>query len=204
MPLNLETFGSLRPFLYHSTARSNLESIKDEHALYSAYFLTPKACSERRQSPVRISRGKYKIEVRDQQSLRSGHVELLGGWSWQKLLAAINERVFFWPGKGDGPIDYGCRQIQAYSDQIVLRVKLFDLLAANAGRPPYFCKFNCGGPRTVGGRKSPRGPETFLLACRWSDIPSKVAEVSLVKKVLLPETTELWDALRGGKQLFQE
>ena len=206
MPLDLETYGSLRPFLYHGTARSNRESIISDRALYSARALTRKDCSEQRLEPVRVKRGTFTIEIRDQRPLQRGHVELTGGWSWETFLAAINERVFFWPGNEDGPIDYGRRQIEAYrgSDQIILRVKLFALLAANPGSPPYFCKFNSGGPRTVGGRKSPRGPETFLSACRWSDIPSEVAEVSFVKKALLPATTELWDDVGGCKQLFLE
>jgi hypothetical protein len=90
---------------------------------------------------------------------------LIGGWSWSDLLAALNSRVFFWPGDQSGPNDYGRRLFSAYdpSRQTVLRVSFCDLMEANPGAIPYFCRFNSGGPRTVGGRKSPRGPGTHAV-----------------------------------------
>ena len=80
----------------------------------------------------------------------------------------------------------------------MLRVLLRELLIANPNHIPFFCRYNSGAPRTSRGRKSPRGPETFTLAPRWSAPASRVAEVSFVGTVILPATTEFWDEEAGG------
>jgi hypothetical protein len=56
----------------------------------------------------------------------------------------------------NGPISYGRRLFDAYMPcrQAVLRVGFWELLQTNPGIPPYFCKFNSGGPRTVAGCKA--------------------------------------------------
>ena len=75
----------------------------------------------------------------------------------------------------------------------MLRVGLRELLSCNPNHRPYFSRFNSGAPRTVNGRKSPRGPETFLAADRWLGSPSTVVEVTFVGTVSLPKTTEFLD-----------
>src|SRR5262249_6706185 len=142
------------------------------------------------------------ITIRDQCALQLGHVEFTGGWDESHLLTALGERVFFWPGDNDGPIAHGRRLFDAYRSQhqTTLRVGFRDLLAANLKLSPYFSRFNSGGPRTVAGRKSPRGPDTFLAAKNWIDTPSRVVEVSFVGSVSLPQTSEVWEGT-GWQQL---
>jgi hypothetical protein len=128
---------------------------------------------------------------------------LTGGWSRRDLVAALNSRVFFWPGSQTGPNKYGRHLFGAYdpSKQTVLRVSFCDLIEANRRAPPYFCLFNSGAPRTVAGRKSPRGPDTFLTADAWPASPSKVAEISFLDSVSLPEATQVRDGMNGWQLL---
>jgi hypothetical protein len=142
MALNLKSYTSLRPYLFHGTERSNLASIREEFALHSASVLAPCEHAERG-SFVRLKRGRHKI----------------------------------------------------------LRVDFWELLRASPSQSPFFCKFNSGGPRTVAGRRSPRGPDTFLSAEEWPHTASRVAEVSFIGSLSLPQTTEIWDAVSGCSPL---
>jgi hypothetical protein len=203
MAFALETYAKLRPMLFHGTAGLNLQSIRAEHKLHTAIALKPEYCAEQRSCSVRLTRGEHIVVLRDQRALQWGHIDLTGGWRREDLLRALNSRVFFWPGSQNGPISYGRRLFEAYksSDQAVLRVDLWGLLKSNPDILPYFCKFNSGGPRSIPGRRSPRGPDTFILAHEWSHPASRVAEVSFVGPVSLPNTTELWEEKHGWKRL---
>jgi hypothetical protein len=111
----------------------------------------------------------------------------------------LNARVFFWPGGRVGPIDYGVRHFNRYasSKPAVIRVAFGDVLRANSGATPELCAYNSGAPRCSGGRKSPRGAETFVTAARFPRSPAEVREVTFVGSVALPESTEVADALGG-------
>ena len=78
MALNLTGHTSLRPYLFHGTAKSNLASIREEFALHSASVLAPCGHTERG-SFLRLKRGHHEIVLRDQQALKQGHVKLTGG-----------------------------------------------------------------------------------------------------------------------------
>jgi hypothetical protein len=67
-----------------------------------------------------------------------------------------------------------------------LRMSFSELLEVNPSVQPYFCRFNSGAPRMTGGRRSPRGPDTFQKANEWRGPPFRVAEVSFVGRVVLP------------------
>jgi hypothetical protein len=199
--LDLKVYGALRPTLYHCTAASNLPSIRSERAIHSPAVLDPTRCTLQRLAAVQIIRGKYIVTLRDQLALKQGNVDLQGGWSWVDFLAALNGRVFFWPEIKNG---YGGRFWQKYrlAEEAILRVSLRELLLANPGTSPQFSKFNSGAPRCVGGRPSPRGPDTFLTLHEWLDRPSRVREVSFVGSVYMPPATEVWDGERGWQQVW--
>jgi hypothetical protein len=103
-------------------------------------------------------------------------------------LAHIDAHVFFWPGTAKGPVASGQNHFKRYEKEhpLLLRVPTQSLLAVNPDVTLLFCPFNSGAPRTVGGRKSPRGPGTFLPAHQFQKPPSGVVEVVVNGPVRLP------------------
>jgi hypothetical protein len=200
MPLNIQMYSQIRPMLFHITAASNIESIRSECALHSAKILDPELAPERRIKERIIIRGKHAATLRDQLPLQEGYVTFDGGWRLTDLIAALNERVHFWPGTEEAPHAAGRALFQAYSDQRVLRISFWDLLLANPHSTPYFCKYNSGGPRTVRGQRSPRGPDTFLVEQQWTYTCSDVKEVSFLGSVRLSENTKVLQ-MTGWKSL---
>src|SRR6185295_17449394 len=99
-----------------------------------------------------------------------------------RLLKAINERVFFWPGTEFRPISYGIRHFERYRSErpVILRCKS-DLLFNTPGQEPEFCKYNSGSPRCSNGIGSPRGPDTFVPASRAMFSAAKAVEVTFAK-----------------------
>jgi hypothetical protein len=203
--LNLRTYLELQPMLYHGTARSNLPCIQHERVLYSAAALAPDRCQAVRAREEVVKRGAHINTLRDQLKLHPGNVALKGGWSWRNLLSALNSRVFFWPGDQDRANAHGRAFIAAYRNRgqvpVMLRIAFCDLLHANPGAQAYFCSSNSGAPRTSAGRRSPRGPDTFQTTEEWVGRPSRVAEVSFVGKVALPQSAEVWDQVLGWRTL---
>jgi len=209
MVLDIQAFTKLRPYLFHATARSNLACIRDERALLSPSLLSGDTATQR-DKPLMVWRGPFRITLRDQLPLQRGHVQLCGGWTRSDLIEALNARVFFWPGNADEPIAHGTRLMSAYAtqDEAVLRIPFRTLLAANPAKPPEFCAYNSGAPRTTAGRKSPRGPAIFTTAARWAFPLSRVVEVAFVRGVALPPDTmiktgsnwvPLWNSNRGSR-----
>lgn len=144
------------------------------------------------------------IRIRDQTPLHKGNLSLPPSWSYEDLVELLNDRVFFWPGDADGPIDYGERHFAKYAGEfpVVLRVPTADVLAANPGAPPEFSRYNSGSPRWSGGRPSPRGPDTFLGVGEFGMPPSRVVEVAFASRVRLPDRTEIADGASGPWQPF--
>jgi hypothetical protein len=118
---------------------------------------------------------------------------LAGGWNFEDLVEALNERVFFWPGTEHGPIDYGLRHFARYESEcpLTIRVRTDDLFEANPRSIPEFCDRNSGSPRYSGGRASPRGPDTFVMASRFTGAPSRVVELTFTGSVRLPEVWQV-------------
>jgi hypothetical protein len=203
MGLNLETYAALRPMLYHCTAYSNLAGIRAGRALYSVVVLAPGRQLVRRLDDDVVECDQHVITLRDQRALHRRYVMLIGGSSWNDVVVANNSRVFFWPGTQDGPIRHGFRFWQKYRARpdVMLRMGLRELLQVNPDALPYFCRFNSGAPRTVRGRKSPRGRDTFLLTQEWPYPPWRVVEVSFVGSVSLPPTTDVWDGAHRWQRL---
>jgi hypothetical protein len=198
MAFSLEQFARIRPYLYHLTATDNLGRIRSCRSLESAESLMlqagPRSLQhQRRAVHSRINVGGITVSLRDQSPLHEGNISFEAGWTFQKLLVLLNQRVFFWPGTADGPIEYGMRHYTRYESEqpAVLRVQTRSLLRRNQHNPPLFCKYNSGSPRCSGGIRSPRGPSTFQAAGDNQYTPGSAIEVTFVCNALLPDDAEL-------------
>lgn len=158
----------------------------------------------RRPGPIQVHIGDAVVSLRDQGPLHKGHARFPKGYSFEDLIESLNRRIFFWPGTAAGPISYGIRHFGTYTKEkpAILRVELEALLIANPAVMPRYCKYNSGSPRCSNGVKSPRGPDTFLLAGECDGTPSSVVEVTFDTEILLPPNTEYgnhpsgpWDRL---------
>jgi hypothetical protein len=198
--LELDEFVSLRPYVYHLTSNANVSNIRERGSLLSASALAREAGStdvlERRRSEALTLPGAV---IRDQSPLHSGNIELAPGFSFRKLLDLLNDQVFFWPGAASGPIPYGHRHFGRYAAELpsVLRMPVTDLFSVNSAREPFVCRFNSGSPRCSAGRKSPRGPDTFVSLQSFQGTPSRVIELVYRDEVDLPDTTEVGSAPTG-------
>ena len=200
--MDLEHFLTVRPYAYHLTARRNIRGICHHRALLSASNLangpSEKATlAERRVGCVEFG----SAHIRDQKPLYRGNIEFALGFRFEQLLDLLNSLVFFWPGprlEEKGPIDYGWRHFGRYKSEspIMLRVPTSDLVSEN-GQQALVCRYNSGSPRCSHGRKSPRGPETFLPVDQFPETASKVVEVVFKGKARLPATTEKGDTPSG-------
>ncbi len=200
----LDGYDRTRPFLYHLTAPEKVGRIRSMGRLQSTASIrregtdgsprrTRRACSLQ----LRVSDGV--VVIRDQAPLYEANIEFSGGWTMEKLLEELDRRVFFWPGKEDGPIDYGERHFARYKPEgtRVLRMRFASLLARNPTATPYFSRHNSGSPRYSKGKASPRGPDTFLPAERCAYPPGRVVEVTFLDELLLPEDAELSEHIGG-------
>ena len=168
MPFTLDRFIELRPFLFHLTATDNLNRIVEVRVLQPAKELlaiggwsTPQTAPRRAHKPVEIDG--HTVWIRDQRPLHAGHIAFDEGWDLPRFLSHVDAHVFFWPGTELGPIKAGLNHFDTYAHErpALLRVSTRDLFAANPGLEPLFSRYNSGAPRTVNGRKSPRGSRTY-------------------------------------------
>lgn len=204
MPFKLDRYSEVRPSLYHLTARKNLERIRYLRRLESAAALLRAAASEeklriRRSDNMPILVGAEQVVLRDQAPLHEGHIEFTGGWKLEDLVEDLNRRVFFWSGWEHKPIPHGVRHFCRYRSEnpVIIRVRFNALSDHNAEQLPFFCKYNSGSPRTVQGRKSPRGPDMFLPAERCPYKSGDVVEITFLESVTLPDDTEVSDHVVG-------
>ena len=204
MAISIQNFVQLRPYLYHLTHRDNLERIRRTCVLETAAQIVELSrrnnlLSTRRRESERVNVDGTIIHVRDQKPLHQGNIAFAPGFTFEDLIDLINDRVYFWPGKDVGPIDYGQRHFDRYRDErpALVRVPTADVLDASNAARAEFCKYNSGSPRCVGGKRSPRGPETFVTADRASFTPGSVVEVTFRGGVELPPTTMVSDQFEG-------
>jgi hypothetical protein len=194
MALDLEKFVKLRPYLYHLTARSNIPYIQKEMMLKPSNILYAESgelgfrgtC---RRGPRQLRNGRL---LRDQDRLHAGNIKFSGGWIFVNFITHLDDHVFFWPGTELGPVPSGRRHFERYAQErpIILRITMTDLLTANRGTSPLFCKYNSGAPRCSYGSKSPRGPDTFLPAETFSFAPTDANEVTFKSPVKLPSSVQ--------------
>jgi hypothetical protein len=134
------------------------------------------------------------IIIRDQDKLHEGNTGLARGYTFADFVGALNKRVFFWPGTAARPIDSGVRHFERYEDEcpIILRIDFESVHTLNPRAVPLFCRYNSGSPRCrlPHGKKSPRGPNTFLPAPDFDETPGKVVEVTFSTEIILPPNTE--------------
>ena len=206
MPLDLASLVALRPVLYHLTSRVNLAAIRAVRPLVlrpAAELLrrvagrdsehrAARLLTQRRPGPARIDVSGRPVVLRDQEPLHPGHVALEGGMTFQDLVRLLNERVYFWPGDGRGPVAAGRRHfarctIKEPADCVVLAVPFAALLEENPGNPPLLTACNSGAPRShpITGPQ-PRGPSTFAPAERFEHTACDVVEVTFARGVCLP------------------
>jgi hypothetical protein len=195
--MDLQQFIKARPRLYHLTARSNLDHIRATGRLYPAEFFytqagRPDRNRERRDETETVRVNGTMVTIRDQEPLYEGNCDLRDGWSFADLVEHLNRHVYFWPGTIDKPNSYGRRHFKRYAgeDAVVLVCDTRAVFEVNATPGPRFSRYNSGSPRCSGGRKSPRGIETFLPSERCDFPPGRVVECTFAGEVVLP-----WDAV---------
>jgi Family of unknown function (DUF7002) len=184
----LKDLAAVRPFLYHLTARMNVERIRRTRVLQSASTIADLAGDGARFTTPRraglvVRIGEEFVHIRDQAPLHAGNVRFEGGWNFERLLRELNDRVFFWPGTAGGPIPHGIRHFARYRDDDVVLIRVPTTLMPPGAE---VCFYNSGSPRWVDGRPSPRGPATFSLPGVVSLPPSRTVEVTWPGSVSLP------------------
>jgi hypothetical protein len=192
MPFDIASYSKLRPFLYHLTHRENLPQLQVSMRLESAERLL-KSCGQteqvrnRRERSAVLKIDSNSVRVTDQVPLYAANIEFEAGWDFDRLIAHLNQFVFFWSGNEDGPVAHGQRHFRRYSQEqpVMLRVPFASLVSSNRCTP-LFCRYNSGSPRCVRGRKSPRGNSTFLEAPACDFARSDVVEVAFKGFVWLP------------------
>ena len=211
MAIDFEELTYTNPFLFHLTYRSSLARISRLMKLESAGSLLELGEKQdwirrRREKILPFQIGNDSIVLTDQLPLKAGHVEFQSGWQLPDLVECSNRRVFFWRGKDEGMLAKDRGQFGAYKargkELVFLRVPLTDAVDLN-GEPEY-CEFNSGGPRSVDGKKSPRGPKTFVSATDADFTLGKIREVVFQDAFTLPESTQVcfgscegpWESLR--------
>jgi len=195
--LLIEAFAEARPLLFHLTHRDNLRHIRELGRLFPAAVVMERA---KQTNLIRTLRRGFRrltfegrtIVIRDQDKLHRGHAGIPNGYTFEDLIEALNRRIFFWPGTGAGPISYGRRHFERYEEEhpVILRIEFQSLLDANRLASPFYCRYNSGSPRCFDGKKSPRGPTTFLSAADFNEAPGKVVEVTFDTEIILPPTTQ--------------
>lgn len=201
--MDLEKLNRLRPFVYHLTSANSIPSISESGFLRSACSLAAdhgsvdKLLSKRRDSLIFPN-----ATIRDQAPLYEQNIEFAEGFSMTNFLELLNAHVYFWPGNGKCPTDYGQRHFERYKSEkpLVLRIPLLDLVAENRPSRPLLCRFNSGSPRCSGGKKSPRTPNTFEAIGLFKGTPSQVVEIVYRDEAKLPPSTQVGSGLRGGWQ----
>ena len=199
MSFSLKTFVKVRPFLYHVTAAKNLDGLRALRKLISVTELSEEYANlaqPRGLSESAYYRGAH-IGLGDQRPLCRNRNQMCldGGWEFEKFLQELNRRVFFFPGTPDR-LPRNCedfiRRKEANKLQLaILRIPTMLLINENRDKLPEFCKHNSGAPRMTNGRRSPRGPNTFVNEKTASFTSSQVKEVSLIGSVFLPKSTTL-------------
>jgi hypothetical protein len=204
VPFTAARFAKIRPYLFHLTDRDNLDAICSARVLRSAASLMRQAGDEsflrrKRRESLPIVIGGATIRIRDQQPLHSGNIRFDSEWTLERVIESLNERVFFWPGTGHGPISYGVRHFERYAHErpVILRVQTPSLFAENPDATPLYSCVNSGSPRCSKGLGSARGPRTFVACADAGFTPSKVVEVTFANEIALPAIIEIADSILG-------
>jgi hypothetical protein len=208
VPIDVRRFCSLRPFLFHLTAASNLPRIRARRELLPAESLLLSAgrqalLSVRRPDHIVISVGGAHVHLRDQRPLHPGSIAFEPGWDLSRFVLELNSYVFFWPGSAQGPISAGRRHFARYQSEnpVLLRIPTRSLFFGSA-LAPHFAWVNSGAPRVSGGRHSPRGAATFSDAHSFTRTSRDVVEVVFRGIVAIPSEAEIASSPDGPYTSF--
>ena len=187
MPFELNTYSRLRPTVWHLTHRENLARIRDVgEILPASLLLTTQSDCPRRGDVI----GKCGVRIRNQDLLNEASVQL-DTWTFSGFIQELNGRVFFWSGNSMAPVRAGQRAREKYATDAVLRIPFVDLAKDHT---PEFTRCNSGATRMQKGKPIRRGPSTFQSATTAPFRPAEVVEVTVVGRVRLPKSTEVFDA----------
>ena len=204
----MEKFARLRPYSFHLTCGTNIDGIRTDRRLLSAAATINSAgrgdliCT-RRSASLQLQIDTRKVRLQNQAPLHAGNIYFQDSWTFEELIIQLNSRVFFWPGDESGPGPYGQRHFQSKlwdEPPVLIRTATSDLFDQNPS--PEFCAFNSGSPRCSGGKKSPRGLETFLPPDRFTGTCSKVTELTYRQEVSLPVSTQYRHSPDGCWQIL--
>jgi hypothetical protein len=195
--MDVNKFISLRPFLFHLTDPSNLNSILTDRILKSSKTLVELVnlndaenfLRTRRKGHKKIEKDNLSFLLRDQDPLYEKIVikNLDRGMNFSDFVLLLNSRVFFWSTEKDLKTHYS-RYEKQNEDPIILRISTKELFAIN--NEPQFCNLNSGAPRcssyyTEGAPR--RGENTFQYASDYNNTPSSVREVTFNNECKLPD-----------------
>jgi hypothetical protein len=204
MSIDLERFGTIKPCLFHLTARTNLSAIRAAKTIECASVLFRRGrynalLMVRRDSHRTIEFDSHRVLIRDQKSLHEGAIAFETGWNLSRFVQHVNEHVFFWPGSLAGPIKAGLNHYQKYAEEglAIIRVQWWSLLRVNPQTEPLFSKFNSGAPRVVNGKHSPRGSSTYRDRHTFDGRVSDVVEVVFLNRIVLPCDTQVSPSYSG-------
>jgi hypothetical protein len=207
MAFDLDRFAQLRPNLFHLTAAQNLARIRAAGTLVSASELFGQAQAENLRSVRRPTHETLRVDgrlviVRDQRPFHVGAIAFDEGWDMVRLVAHVNEHVFFWPGTAKRPVKSGLSHYRRYRGEAlaVLRVPIRSVLATDASARALFSRVNSGAPRVVAGRHSRRGAGTYVDASTFEGTTTDVVEVVFRGRVVLPPDTEFSRSYDGPWQ----
>ena len=198
MAFKLDDLMNRSPYLFHLTYTPSLARIRRLLKLQSAAKLLKLGGKDellkfRRHSMINSPIGDDVIVLTDQKPLVEGNIEFQGGWEIGDLVESINYRVFFWRGTENGLLYGDRRQFGTYRGRgaglVFLRIPFRDAVKENGD--PKFCRFNSGGPRCTGGRKSPHGPSTFATAENADFTLGKVREVVFENEFSIPQSCKI-------------
>ena len=113
-----------------------------------------------------------------------------------RLVAHINEHVFFWPGFATGPIESGLNHFELYRGEELAFLRILSADVINSSQA-LFCRFNSGAPRVVNGRRSPRGADTYVPASSFRGTAGDVVEVVVRGALVLPQSTQVAGSYGG-------
>lgn len=194
MSLDLRRFSHSYPWLWHVTSAANAARIARTRRIDPAEALLRAAgradlVAVRRKRDLTVEVDGEPVVLRDQAPLLEGHIRWEQGWDLSRFVTALNQRVFFWPGRWDRPSSRSGANGAAFlgiSGVVAVLVPteaILDLeaIADAAGLTPKveLSRYNTGGPRTTAGVKSPRGDSTFVPLGAWEGPPSLVREVAV-------------------------
>ncbi len=153
----------------------------------------------RRSEDLELVIGADKVLLRNQEPLVEANLSLEEGWTFADLVGYLNEHVFFWPGTSAALDALGKSFLSRYEGGTggILRIRLARAGRTNPSVPPLFSRYNSGAGRFSGGKPSPRGPATFVIASRFKGTKSQVKEVAFRGAVALPPDTEIAPRLSG-------